>query len=168
MPGKIISRGKFLSLKYKFVTFPLLPLLALGLWWSTRLITASSIKYCSNVLLSWRLVTINFYLKPLRKHSLCLPEFTCIGNVGIYCLKIINFTRSYNSTTFHITWRRHHITWRQYRNRILKHLMCFYLKKRFAHFRSMFPFYTPWKRYKTSGFLMFSAGIERKHWPEMG
>ena len=32
----------------------------------------------------------------------------------------------------------------------------------------MLPFYTPWKRQKTSGFLTFSEGIERKHWPEMG
>ena len=31
----------------------------------------------------------------------------------------------------------------------------------------MFPFYTPWKRQKTLGFLTFSGGIERKHWPEM-
>ena len=31
-----------------------------------------------------------------------------------------------------------------------------------THFRPMFPFYTPWKR-----FLTFSGGIEREHWPEM-
>ena len=27
----------------------------------------------------------------------------------------------------------------------------------------MFPFYTPWKRQKTSGFLMVLEGIEREH-----
>ena len=32
----------------------------------------------------------------------------------------------------------------------------------------MFPFYTPWKYQKTSGFLIFSVGIERATWPEMG
>ena len=37
-----------------------------------------------------------------------------------------------------------------------------------THFRSMFPFYTPWKRQKTFGFLTFSGGIESEHWPEMG
>ena len=28
-------------------------------------------------------------------------------------------------------------------------------------------FYTPWKQ-KTRGFLMFSGGVERDHWYEMG
>ena len=37
-----------------------------------------------------------------------------------------------------------------------------------THFRPVFPFYTPWKRQKTSGFLTFSGSIEREHWPEMG
>ena len=32
----------------------------------------------------------------------------------------------------------------------------------------MLPFYTPWKDQKTSGFLIFSGGIERNNWPEMG
>ena len=31
----------------------------------------------------------------------------------------------------------------------------------------MFPFYTPWNRQKTSGFLTFSGSMEREHWPEM-
>ena len=39
---------------------------------------------------------------------------------------------------------------------------------RLTHFRPVFPFYTPWKRQKTFGFLTFSGGIEREHWPEMG
>ena len=30
------------------------------------------------------------------------------------------------------------------------------------HFKPMFHFYTPWK-HKTSGFLMFSGGIEMEH-----
>ena len=30
----------------------------------------------------------------------------------------------------------------------------------------MFYFYTPWKFQKTLGFLMFSGGIEMKHWLE--
>ena len=37
-----------------------------------------------------------------------------------------------------------------------------------THFRPMSPFYTPWKRQKTRGFLKFSGSIEREHWSEMG
>ena len=33
---------------------------------------------------------------------------------------------------------------------------------------SLISFYTPWKHQKTSGFLMFSGGIERDYWHEMG
>ena len=36
-----------------------------------------------------------------------------------------------------------------------------------THFSSMFHFYTPWKRQKTSktfGFLTFSGGVEMEHW----
>ena len=29
-----------------------------------------------------------------------------------------------------------------------------------THFRPMFPFYTPWRRQKTEGFLTFSGGIK--------
>ena len=32
---------------------------------------------------------------------------------------------------------------------------------------SLVSFYTPWKHQKTSGFLMFSGGIEKEHWHEM-
>ena len=32
----------------------------------------------------------------------------------------------------------------------------------------MFHFYTPWKHQKTSGFLMFSGGIEVEQWLKMG
>ena len=35
-------------------------------------------------------------------------------------------------------------------------------------FMSRIPFYTPWKHQKTSGFLMFSRGIERDQHYEMG
>ena len=35
------------------------------------------------------------------------------------------------------------------------------LKWALTHFMSLVCFYTPWKRQKTSGFLMFSGGIER-------
>ena len=34
-------------------------------------------------------------------------------------------------------------------------------------FWPMFPFYTPWKRQKTFGFLVFSRGMKWKHWLEM-
>ena len=37
-----------------------------------------------------------------------------------------------------------------------------------SHFRSMLYFYTPWNHQKTFGFLMFSRGIEREQWDEMG
>ena len=30
----------------------------------------------------------------------------------------------------------------------------------------MVPFYTPWKHQKNLDFLVFSAGIEWKHWPQ--
>ena len=33
-----------------------------------------------------------------------------------------------------------------------------------THFQPMFPFYTPWKHQKTSGFLMFAGGIEVEDW----
>ena len=32
----------------------------------------------------------------------------------------------------------------------------------------MFHFYILWKHQKTSGFLMFSGGIEVEHWLKMG
>ena len=35
------------------------------------------------------------------------------------------------------------------------------------HFSTMWHFYTPWKRKKTKGFLMFSEGIEMEHWAKI-
>ena len=32
----------------------------------------------------------------------------------------------------------------------------------------MYHFWTPWKRQKTSGFLVFSGGTEMGHWLQMG
>ena len=37
-----------------------------------------------------------------------------------------------------------------------------------SNMRPILPFYIRNKHHKTSGFLMFSMGIERKHWPKMG
>ena len=37
-----------------------------------------------------------------------------------------------------------------------------------THFSAMLYFYTPWKRQKTFGFLIFPEGIEIKHCDEMG
>ena len=37
-----------------------------------------------------------------------------------------------------------------------------------THLRSMFIFYTPEKYQKTSDFLIFSGGIKREHWREIG
>ena len=37
-----------------------------------------------------------------------------------------------------------------------------------AHFMPLVSFYTPRKRQKTKDFLMFSGGIERDQWHEMG
>ena len=37
-----------------------------------------------------------------------------------------------------------------------------------THFQPMFHFYTIWKHQKTSGFLIFSGGIEVEHWLKMG
>ena len=37
-----------------------------------------------------------------------------------------------------------------------------------THFQPMFHFYIPRKHQKTSGFLMFSGGIEVEHWLKMG
>ena len=39
--------------------------------------------------------------------------------------------------------------------------------KRLTHFWLMFPFYTRWK-HQRNVFLVFSGGIKRKYWPEMG
>ena len=36
------------------------------------------------------------------------------------------------------------------------------------NFKPIFRFYTPWKRQKTSVFLIFSGGIEIEYWFEMG
>ena len=36
------------------------------------------------------------------------------------------------------------------------------------HFMQLVSFYSPWKHQKTRGFLMFSEGIERDLWHEMG
>ena len=36
------------------------------------------------------------------------------------------------------------------------------------HFQPMFHFYTPRKHQKTSGFLIFSGGIEVEHWLKLG
>ena len=36
-----------------------------------------------------------------------------------------------------------------------------------THFIPLIFFYTPWKRWKTSGYLMFSGSIERDYWYEM-
>ena len=40
-------------------------------------------------------------------------------------------------------------------------------RRRLTHFRPMFPFYIPWRRQKTIGFLTFSGSIGREHWPEI-
>ena len=37
-----------------------------------------------------------------------------------------------------------------------------------THFMPLVSFYIPWKHQKTFGFLIFSGGIERGHWHEMG
>ena len=37
-----------------------------------------------------------------------------------------------------------------------------------THFMQLVSFYTPWKHEETSGFLIFSGGIERDQWHEMG
>ena len=37
-----------------------------------------------------------------------------------------------------------------------------------THFLPLARFYTPWKDQKTKGFLMFSGGIEKDQWHEMG
>ena len=42
------------------------------------------------------------------------------------------------------------------------------IKSVLTYFRPMFHFYTPWKRYKTKGFLTFSGGTEIDHWTKMG
>ena len=36
-----------------------------------------------------------------------------------------------------------------------------------THFSQTFHFYTPWKRQKTIGFLMFLGGIEVEHWAKL-
>ena len=35
-------------------------------------------------------------------------------------------------------------------------------------FQADVPFYNPWKRQKTIGFLTFSGDIEMEHWPKKG
>ena len=40
--------------------------------------------------------------------------------------------------------------------------------KKMNRFVQLISLYTPWKPQKTSGFLMFSGGLEREQWHEMG
>ena len=42
-----------------------------------------------------------------------------------------------------------------------------YIENQLTHFRPVSHFYTPWKRQKIFGFVTFSGGIEKWHWPEM-
>ena len=37
-----------------------------------------------------------------------------------------------------------------------------------TQFKPIIHFYTPWKREKTTSFLLFSDGIEMEHWLKMG
>ena len=37
-----------------------------------------------------------------------------------------------------------------------------------THFKTLIPFYNPWKRLKTSGFFIFLGGTERDQGDEMG
>ena len=41
-------------------------------------------------------------------------------------------------------------------------------KKCLTYFMPLISFYIPWKHYKTFGFSLFSGGIERDQWHEMG
>ena len=43
----------------------------------------------------------------------------------------------------------------------------FYDGSQLIHLWQIFPFYTCWKLQKTKGFLVFSRGIKRTHWPQM-
>ena len=36
-----------------------------------------------------------------------------------------------------------------------------------TYFKPVFHLYTPWKRQKTKGFLVFSGGIEMEHWAKI-
>ena len=40
--------------------------------------------------------------------------------------------------------------------------------KQLPHIMPVISFYSPWRHQKTSGFEMFSGGIERDQWHEMG
>ena len=48
-----------------------------------------------------------------------------------------------------------------------KHFLPFF-SQNLTHFMPLVFLYTPWKHQKTSAFLMFSGGIERDQWHEIG
>ena len=48
-----------------------------------------------------------------------------------------------------------------------KHFLPFFFQN-LTHFMPLVFLYTPWKHKKTSAFLMFSGGIERDQWHEIG
>ena len=46
--------------------------------------------------------------------------------------------------------------------------LTFSIHLKLTNFIPLVSFYSLWKRHKNSGFLMFSGGIERDQWHEMG
>ena len=44
----------------------------------------------------------------------------------------------------------------------------YYIVRILTCFIPLFPFCTPWKYQKTRGFLIFSGGVEREQWYEIG
>ena len=53
-------------------------------------------------------------------------------------------------------------------NWIFEELSNLYLIVFLTHFMPLISFDTPWKHQKTRGFLMFSGGLKRVQWHEMG
>ena len=87
---------------------------------------------------------INFYL-PLKKHQSMVPYcFLWNRSKWIYL----------NSLKFYTKFRK-----------VSQFRVWFILN---SYFMPLVSFYIPWKYQKTSNFLMFSGGIERNQWHQMG
>ena len=92
----------------------------------------------------------------------------CLLCKGIHCTFNSFFFRKWIIIKLsHVFSNRNFHNW-DTRQFILSRWKLFPLLHASTHFSPIFYIYTPWKRQKTKGFLMFSGGVEMKLWAKMG
>ena len=99
-------------------------------------------------------------LKRFRSISLIDLKF-CIRNVIGICLvkkKFISLNNWCQCRKFCVSWVGNLCYRILYKSQMILLLTPFW---------PMFPFYTPWKHWKTKSLLVFSGGIKWEHWPEL-